>query len=171
MPVRLTAQTGAARDHDDAPVPPLIHPRRHGPAGVEGAPQVDVHDGVPVGVRQVLERLRCLPHHAASHLHEHVDGPDPADQRIHRRTAGDVERGGLNQAPDVGSHPLQRFRQDVRCDHAGTTGGEALDDATFDAPATPVTSAVRPVTSISMGSGRVVAGIGRDLGMGRERVF
>ena len=78
MPVRLTPRPAPLEMLTIRPQPRPLHAGRDGLRAEEGAGEVDVEDGLPVGLRDLLERPADLAAHAAGIVDQDVDRPPSA---------------------------------------------------------------------------------------------
>ena len=109
MPVRLTPRPAPLEMLTIRPAALPLHARRHGLRAEEGAGEVDVEDGLPVGLADLLERPADLAAHAAGIVDQDVDrarGGDLATTACDRCAVADVQRCGHGSVP--GAAPASR---------------------------------------------------------------
>ena len=140
------AQAGAAGNHDDAALGPLLHARRHGSAGEERAFDIDGLDRAPILVAHLLDRALDLAAHAARDVHQHVDARRTAcsTSRTKSLTCADCVRSTLRvskRAAALGLGPRLQRRQLAFQEVAGPHPRAALDEALDDAAADPARGA------------------------------
>src|SRR5205085_8716054 len=106
-PGEAHAPAGSRGDVDDASVAPRLHSAYDSARADERARQVRVDDGLPVLVRDLLDRPADLAGHAAGVVDEDVDAADLGDEPLHLLCVRDVD-GVLVAAVHDGPGGLER---------------------------------------------------------------